>query len=165
MGDDELLTRRGYSAFEVRSAVQKSLRRSDPDSALYWAVELGQFNLGWLWKALRIVSSEDVDPRAGVVADVEALYQRSKDLKDESLYFAMHATIILATAPKGRLVDEAWGHFVERGDRLERREIPDWALDGHTRRGHQLGRHKTNTELIEFDGDLDALAASYQEAK
>ena len=150
------------------SALQKAIRRSDVDAALYWTTELGQFNIGWLWKRLRIISSEDCAPTAGIVADIEALYQRYREKiksgdADLGLYWAMHATIILATAPKGRLVDVAWGHFVERGEKLERREIPDEALDGHTVRGRRIGRRYTNTMLEPFEGDLRALEASYLE--
>ena len=169
MSDDELSTRRGYSAYEVVSALQKAIRRSDVDAALYWCTELGQSYLPWLWKRLRIISSEDVAPTAGVVAEIDALYQRYHEKiksgdTDLGLYWAMQATVILATAPKGRLIDVAWEHFVERSEKLERREIPDEALDGHTRRGRQLGRRYTNTKLIPFEGDLGALEQRYTEA-
>src|SRR4051794_35659972 len=53
-------TSRGYDAREVVSALQKSIRRSDPDAALYWGVELARSGYGaWLWKRLRIIAVED----------------------------------------------------------------------------------------------------------
>lgn len=52
--------------------------------------------------------------------------------------FLVHAVMILARAPKSRIVDHGLMVFYE-GPR-ERLEIPDWALDRHTRRGKQRGR-------------------------
>ena len=165
----ELPTRHGHDAHEIVSWLQKAIRRSDVDAALYCAVELGLSYPDWLVKRLRIISSEDVDPTAGVVADTEALIARYKAKitagdTDLGLYWLMHATVILATAPKGRIVDEAWGHLVESG-KAPRREIPDEALDGKTRRGRRMGRRGTNVELRPFTGDLDVLAQQYRRAK
>ena len=55
-------TRRGYDTREVVSAVQKAIRRSDPDAALYWGIEprppsgFGR----WLWKRLKSSQSRTV---------------------------------------------------------------------------------------------------------
>ena len=67
-------TRRGYDAREVVSALQKAIRRSDLDAALYWGVELARSGYGnWLWARLRIIVAEDCSPEAtGLVGDVHA---------------------------------------------------------------------------------------------
>jgi hypothetical protein len=52
--------------------------------------------------------------------------------------FLLHVVIVLARAPKSRTVDHAVMVMYE-GERPEL-EIPDFALDKHTRRGRQRGR-------------------------
>lgn len=106
-------TRRGYDAREVVSALQKSVRRSDVDAALYWSVEMARSGLGaWLWKRLRIIAVEDCSPEAvGLVADVKALNDQwaaaQKRSDGHEILFVARAVISLATAPKNRVVDWA----------------------------------------------------------
>jgi len=46
----DLKTARGHDRFKVASALQKAVRRSDLDAAVYWAVELHESGQGWwLW--------------------------------------------------------------------------------------------------------------------
>jgi replication-associated recombination protein RarA len=164
-------TRRGYAVDEVVSALQKSIRRSDPDAALYWATELGQSgHLAWLWKRLRVVSSEDCAPGSGVVAEVEALHGRYRERiksgsTDLGLFWAMHAAVLCATAPKSRISD--WAFAYHTSDHVERREIPDEALDMHTRRGRQRGRGKAHfiaeaSRLEPFTGSIGRLEEEYR---
>lgn len=49
-----------------------------------------------------------------------------------------HAVILLATAPKSRIA--CWMVLQAVSDYHPRLEIPDEALDQHTRRGKQMGR-------------------------
>src|SRR3954463_1432437 len=131
-------TRRGYDAREVVSALQKAIRRSDPDAAVYWSMELARSGLGhWLWKRLRIIAVEDVSPEAtGLVADVWALYEQwvaeQKSRRGGGLLLVARAAIALSIAPKNRVAD--WALIAHLGDHMERREIPDEALDMHTAR-------------------------------
>jgi len=85
---------RGYDMFEVVSAYQKAIRRSDVDAAIYWGAEAHRSGFAaWIWKRLRIIVSEDCGPAApGLPADVHALYSTAKDLglKDSGLMF-VHA--------------------------------------------------------------------------
>lgn len=166
-------TRRGYDAREVVSALQKAIRRSDVDQALYWAFELHRSGLGaWLFKRFRVIAVEDCSPEAvGLVADVRALSdqyaaaQKSRGDGHEVLYVA-RAAISLATAPKSRVVDWAVWHHVN--DNVERREIPDEALDGHTLRGRRMGRGEEffideASRLKAWTGTLADLEAEYRE--
>ena len=69
-------TKRGYEPFEVVSALQKAVRRSDPDAALYWSAELFKSGYAaWAWKRLKVIMTEDVGPAMdpGTVADIWAL--------------------------------------------------------------------------------------------
>ena len=139
-------TIRGYSAPEVVSALQKSIRRSDQERAAYWAVELDRSGFGaHAWNRLLIIVSEDIglsDPH--MPATIRALYETWKEAKARrsahhpERLMLVHAALLLARAKKSRMVDHATcGHY-GINDRLY--EIPDEALDMHTARGRGMGR-------------------------
>lgn len=138
-------TGRGYNAYEVVSAYQKAIRRSDVDGALYWGAELYRTFPHWAWKRLTIIVSEDIGPAApGLPADVRALKGtaddgRKKDSKPSSgLMYFVHATILAARAPKSRICD--WALFAVASESSPRRDVPDEAHDMHTLKGKQMGR-------------------------
>lgn len=135
-------TKRGYDVRECVSALQKAVRRSNPDDALYWATELFESgHAAWMWKRLKTITSEDIGPAApGLAADVRALYENWKDEKQNGggyLYMS-HAVIAMCAAPKCRVAD--WAAHYHGSDVVVRRDIPDEALDKHTARGRKLGR-------------------------
>jgi replication-associated recombination protein RarA len=143
----ELHTPNGHACGEVTSALQKSIRRSDERSALYWASELDLAGYGnYAFKRLRIIATEDVglaDPTAALT--VRCLYEnwldQRKAEKGDTLntaIFLVHAVLVLARAKKSRICDHALMCLYE-GER-EPLEIPDYALDQHTARGRQMGR-------------------------
>lgn len=137
-------TRRGYSPYEVVSALQKSVRRSQVDEAVYWVVELDKSgHTTWAWNRLDVMVSEDIGIAAppGLVADFRALYSAHKNAKPKPPNGGLriiHATVMLALAPKSRLID--WLCLNHHSDFAERLEIPSEALDLHTRKGKQMGR-------------------------
>src|SRR5690606_7436177 len=108
------MTKQGHQLFEVASALQKSIRRGLEEEAMYWAVELFNSGFGeYLWKRLRIITSEDVGLAEPMMpATIEALYRayvdqaKKKDEKHapERLYVT-HAVLLLCRAQKSRLVD------------------------------------------------------------
>jgi replication-associated recombination protein RarA len=165
-------TARAYDAFECVSALQKAVRRGEVDGALYWSMELLESGHGhWLWKRLRVIASEDVGPAAppGTIADVHALYDawRAKPSDPSAGLFVGHAVILLAKSPKSQLA--TWATWHHTSDNVERRGVPDEALDDHTRRGKILGRD-TRFFLDEAaniepspDVDLEALERIYKE--
>ncbi len=143
----ELTSVGGYQLGEVASALQKCVRRGEEESALFWATELDMSGYGeYCWKRLKIMASEDVGlAEPGLAGEIRALYgnwldQRKK--KDErhgpERLFLVHAVIILARAKKSRLVDHALIAYYEAA--RPKLEIPDAALDKHTRRGRMKGR-------------------------
>jgi len=179
MGANFPPTLRNYDVRLVVSALQKTIRRSDVDGALYWAYELDKSGFGnWAWKRLRVICSEDIGPEVpGLASDVRALYEnwRQADKKDGSkVLYLTHAVIALANAPKSRVVD--WAVWYHNSDNVERREIPDVAVDKHTMQGRRMGRGNQHfldegTILIDpkeavFDGDaserLAHLEAEYR---
>jgi MgsA AAA+ ATPase C terminal len=150
----------GYVMGEVRSALQKSIRRGLEREALFWATEIDLAGYGkYLWKTLRVICSEDVglgEPQ--LPATIQALYAGWKDVvADEKpkkapaeslgMIFLAHAVLLLCRARKSRMADNACV-VMYSGDRagLEM-QIPDYALDHHTARGRRMGR----TEALVYD--------------
>jgi replication-associated recombination protein RarA len=134
-------------ADEVRSMLQKSIRRGWLEEAVLAAYELyatGPEAEEMLWSRLDVIAAEDVG--IGLIeapAIVEALndqrrrYPRSGD----RFIFAAHAVRLLATATKDRTSSElaSWAmELVDSGERHVR--IDDLAVDMHTRRGVEQGR-------------------------
>ena len=141
-------TEHGFAADEVISALQKSLRRAMLDNALLlaWEMYLTSPELEEiLWSRLCVIAVEDIglgNPQAPVL--VETLYQQhlrySRPGGDRFL-FAAHAIRVLATSAKDRTSDDMvnWAKQVTAlGEQSP--QIPDIALDMHTRRGQVMGR-------------------------
>lgn len=135
----------GHSIPEVVSALQKSIRRSLEEEAMYWAMQLFQAGHGeHAFKRLRIIASEDV----GLAwtegpAVIRALYENYRDAtrggrqKAGERLFLLHAVALLCRAPKSRIIDHAVIYFSRTPNLFE---IPDVAVDQHTLRGKRMGR-------------------------
>jgi replication-associated recombination protein RarA len=131
----------------VTSALQKCIRRGEETQAVQWAVELDQSGLGdYCWQRLLIITSEDVGVAwvegPSVIRSLYATYMdlraRNGEARPERLMLC-HAAALLARAPKSRLMDDAvWATYGMR--KPMHPEIPDYALDSHTRRGKAMGR-------------------------
>ncbi len=98
--------RDGEEHYNLSSALIKSMRGSDPDASLYWAVrmvEAGEDPL-FLLRRLLIFAAEDVgmaDPRAiEVVASCDHAFQRVG--MPEGMIPLAHAVTYLALAPKSK---------------------------------------------------------------
>jgi alkylated DNA repair dioxygenase AlkB len=123
----------GYNGYHVMSALQKCIRRGLEQDALFWAQEwwasCNQTGREHLWHRLRVIASEDVglaDNDACV--RVSALYANFTRRPNEKI-FLWHAALLLARAPKSRIVDHA-GIAIGKGPR-PRRQVPPFALDNH----------------------------------
>lgn len=140
---------RGYDVYELLSALQKDIRRGNEYEAIFWAVELegcGKRERSTLWNRLRVIASEDIgiaDPVAPLIIDVlEKNYYSFKDKEDDpNRVFLVNAILYLAKSPKSRIVDDllvaVYGDIKFKDKKLE---IPDYALDKHTKRGREMGR-------------------------
>ena len=54
----------GYADDEVKSAIQKEIRRGNEENAMYWALEIAtesKSSFGWLRNRLKIILYEDID--------------------------------------------------------------------------------------------------------
>jgi len=135
----------GYDMFETASALQKAIRRGQEEDAMYWALEFLPKYDGWLWRRLLVIANEDIG-----IADMEVVrfvttqltaYYTMLNLNGKSEVLLVVANTILAMcrAEKSRLADR-FVCVTTHANGTERREIPDHALDKHTRRGKAMGR-------------------------
>lgn len=151
-----------HTCGEAASALQKSLRRGLERDALYWASELDKAGYGpYVWKRLRIIASEDVGLAAPELpGTLDALHRSWNDYRKDPglnhLLFMVHAICLIARAPKSRMVDNAL-NVMWVGPRPEM-EVPDYALDVHTRRGRAMKRGNKHfyeaAGLLENPGDV-----------
>ena len=145
----KMVTVNGYDFFECSSALQKSIRRCDEAEAMFWALELYQSNYAkYLWKRIIIMASEDVgmaEPSfPAVIMALKQMYDFLLEKKDkhrpERLPF-MHAIVKLANARKSRYIDLCISVYEnDHRKRVGKHQIPDYALDMHTRKGKMKGR-------------------------
>ncbi len=140
-------TEKGYAFFEVASALQKSIRRGEEESALYFSVELSNSGYDeYLWKRLKIITSEDIGLAEPLMpAVIQALYEMYRDQKKKrdnqgsEWLFLAHAVMLLCRASKSRLVD--WTVIAMWGEHEQKElPIPDYAYDKHTAKGRSMGR-------------------------
>ena len=154
----------GYPFDELRSVLQKSIRRGWLEEAVLAAYEFFQSGAEaeeLLWRRLEIIATEDVG--FGLIeapAILEALNQqrlRMVDRGDRWMY-SVHAVRLLATAKKDNSTMElaCWAQFVvARGER--RVEVQDFQVDMHTRRGAEMGRDVKHwwTQGAKLENKLD----------
>lgn len=141
-------TEHGLAADEVISALQKSIRRGLVDNALLlgWEMYVTSPEMeAMLWSRLCVISVEDVglgNAQAPILVDtLFAMHARYPRPEHDRFMFAAHAIRVMASGPKDRTTDEmaSWAkQSINLGERLP--EIPDAALDMHTRRGKEMGR-------------------------
>lgn len=140
-------TANGLHADEVISTLQKSIRRGDVRNGVLCAAEMAATSAEldrYLWDRLHVIAVEDVGfgrPAAIVtVVALDAARMRFAPGTHDRLLFAVHAIRLLAESPKDRSNDELAN--VVRLDLADGvvPEIPDHAIDMHTRRGREQGR-------------------------
>jgi len=141
-------TEHGFAADEVISALQKSIRRGLVDNALLlgWEMYVTSPEMeAMLWSRLCVISVEDVglgNAQAPILVNtLFTMHARYPRPEHDRFMFAAHAIRVMASGPKDRTTDEmaSWARqSINLGERLP--EIPDFALDMHTRRGAEMGR-------------------------
>ena len=140
----EVFTVSGYQYDETISALQKTIRRGDEISAMYWAIELeGKFS-NELWNRLEVISHEDIGITSMDVimfvrtCKTQYLEFQERDSGSRRLMLS-NAILAMCRAEKTRVAD----HFNISSYRRtvdDRKDIPDFAKDVHTRAGEKLGR-------------------------
>jgi replication-associated recombination protein RarA len=141
----------GFAVDELRSVLQKSIRRGLVEEAALAAYELfvnGAETEEVLWRRLEIIATEDVGLGLSTApAIVEALYRQASRMADrgDRWIYCAHAVRLLATAPKDNMSMElaGWTRAVtERGERKP--VVEDFMVDLHTRRGSEMGRDEAH---------------------
>jgi replication-associated recombination protein RarA len=169
-GDDPwaaITTVGGLAADEVISALQKSIRRGDARNALLCAAEMSATSDDldrYLWDRLHVIAVEDIgfaDPTAiNAIVALDVARRRFEPGSHDRLLFAAHAIRLLAGSEKDRSNDELVS--VLRLDIADGAvpEIPDHAVDMHTRRGQAMGRDLAHfltegARVVPEDSDRD----------
>jgi replication-associated recombination protein RarA len=137
----------GFAIDELRSVLQKSIRRGLLEDALLAAYELymtGPETEELLWRRLEIIATEDVGfgmiDAPILLEALNAQRLRMPHNPDRFMYSA-HAVRVLTTAKKDRTSMElgSWAEeVVKRGERQVK--VHDYQVDHHTRRGRERGR-------------------------
>ena len=143
-----VVSKRGYAADELISTLQKSIRRGDLRLAILVGRELYETSAELeevMWSRLCVISAEDVGDGSYfepvLINSLYDMHTRLDRSAGDRWLFATHAIRFLAERTKDRTSDE-WAnlalHLIEASDRPF--EIPEYALDVHTRRGQEAGR-------------------------
>ena len=141
-------TEHGFAADEVISALQKCTRRAMTQTVLLLAWEMfitSPEMEEMMWSRLCVIAVEDIGfGNVDAPVLIETLYQQHKRYPrpaGDRFLFAAHAIRVLTASKKDRTSDDMvnWAkRSMELGENLP--EIPDVALDMHTRRGQEMGR-------------------------
>lgn len=141
-------TQHDVPADEVISGLQKCLRRGLTETALLLAYEMYISSAQleeMLWSRLCVISVEDVGAgNVNLPVLVDTLYRMHarylRPLGDRFL-FAAHAIRMIAESPKDRTSDDMVNFAkLELSVRDKAPQVPDFAIDMHTRRGWEMGR-------------------------
>jgi len=139
----KLTTRKGYDFFECSSAFQKSVRRGVEHDAIFFGTELaGSGYAKYLWKRMFVIVSEDIGlANDQILLQIRALYDNWQLIAQKNIEEAhipiLHAIMLLVRSPKSRIIDNV-KMWAMKSDYTP--DIPDYALDVHTRRGKRMGR-------------------------
>ena len=96
--------------YDLLSCLQKSIRGSDPDAAVFYLAKLLSFGeLLSACRRLQVIASEDIGPAYPLAAAVtRACCESAKELgMPEAQIHLAHAAILLATAPKSNAAEVA----------------------------------------------------------
>jgi hypothetical protein len=164
MSKFQLLTKNGYDAFEVLSAMQKSIRRWLTKESIYRAFEMlgseksKDYSVR-LWKRLCVCIVEDCDrndaiPEINSLREMYFFVKKSWSDSSEWLLFVCRAVEILCSSWKWR--DTTFRCLLN--DTIPKMEIPEFALDPHTYRGKQKRKKEWKTRkdrVIEQQNSLE----------
>lgn len=143
-----ITTRNGLPADELISAFQKAIRRGEVEAVARIADECYRTSPEFeakLWTRILVSVVEDVGmARPEAPAVVQALFAAHTQFaypEHDRFLLLLHAARYLAESPKDRSTDDLanWVKLTADADGV-RPEVPDHAVDIHTRRGQEMGR-------------------------
>ena len=135
--------RDGDVFYDLLSALQKSIRGSDPDAAiLYLARLLESGGLISACRRLQVIASEDIGlayPQAAAICRACVESARELGMPEASIPLS-NATIMLATAPKSNSANEAYIKAVNDLHSGKGLSVPAHLMDGHYEGAKKLSR-------------------------
>ena len=144
---EETKTRNGLVLAEVTSSLQKSIRRGWTEKACEFAYEMyitSPLLVDHLWSRLMTISVEDIGfGNKEVMGQVYMLNEVRKNFPyrsvDQPIFF-IHAIRLLCESEKDRSSDLLKNIIIKKFAMGYVPEIPEIALDKHTRRGRAAGK-------------------------
>lgn len=138
------LDKLGYEFGEVTSALQKEIRRGDERAAVYWGLLLYDASSWYTWKRVLVTAAEDVGLAAPqTVSLVCGLARAWAQCKQGAYYVSPHhltmAIMALCRAGKSTEVEDLQSLTLELQKRGDKREMPEYARDAHTKAGKARG--------------------------
>lgn len=134
----------GTEHYDHASALQKSLRGSDPDAAIYWLAKMiaGGEDLRFIVRRVLVTAAEDVglaDPKALLIANAAADSVDRLGMPEARIALAQ-AVIYIARAPKDntaiKAIDRALGDIQNKGESYP---VPDHLKDAHYKDAKKYG--------------------------
>lgn len=147
---------KGDDQYNLLSALQKSIRGSDPDAAIHYFARLidGGADIRTIGRRLLVMASEDIGmayPTA--VSIVYSCVQASMMVGlPEAVINLSHAVILLASAPKSNSVIKAFDRAYEDLKKRKTDDVPAHLKDSHYKGAEKLGRGLTYKYPHEYGG-------------
>jgi len=133
----------GDTHYDLASALQKSMRGSDPDATVYWLARMlaGGEDLRFVARRIAVCAAEDVgnaDPMATVLAAAALQVAEFVGLPEAKLPLAQ-AAIYVACAPKSNACTVAIGEAISDVEAGRTIPVPRHLRDSHYRGAEKLG--------------------------
>jgi putative ATPase len=133
----------GDTHYDMASALQKSMRGSDPDATVYWLARMlvGGEDIRFIARRIAICAAEDVgnaDPMATVLASAAVQVSEFVGLPEAQLVLAQ-AAIYVACAPKSNASSQAIWSAAEEVRSKPTRAVPPHLKDSHYAAAKKLG--------------------------
>lgn len=162
-----------FPADEVISAMQKEIRRGNTENAALLAYEMLTTSPEmeeYLWGRLQVISVEDVGyGNLDAPVLIETLYQmhfRVPRPRGDRYLYAIHGVRVLSQSQKERGSDDLLNWITRVVEEQGKRpEIPDYAIDMHTKRGQEMGRDYSHfmTEASKVLPEMPGRDMTYRE--
>jgi len=133
----------GDTHYDLASALQKSMRGSDPDATVYWLARMiaGGEDPRFIARRIAICAAEDVgnaDPMATVLASSAVQISEFVGLPEAQFALAQ-AAVYVACAPKSNAVSTAIWQAVDEVKSEPTLRVPKHLKDSHYRAAKQAG--------------------------
>jgi putative ATPase len=150
----------GESHYNLASALQKSIRSSDVQAGLYWAMRLleGGEDPRFVMRRLFVIASEDVGLAAPSVLPIVAAASQAVETlgMPECRYAIVQAVVVLAAAPKSNSTKRAMLALSEEIEKTGPLPVPLHIRNAPTGLMKDLGYGKGYQYAHDFEGGLVA---------